>query len=633
LRFNDLARHILEVKKGCYEEAVNRPSWGNKKIFLSVWERFYIFAGATFCCNKKMRICNRIIICLLLVLMYQVDVLAVDIPKGTFYFDNSLTQYNNVQFVYGKQSENICYVRNMTSEGNDIWSITFDETVSDMYRYTFSNTTMDEGLIEDNFPNVKEYISKTLLANRTATASYTIPVGYKFTPSSGDNWAQGSWQPLDGNTQEYSGTLPVMYINTTNNQAITSKDTYLTGTYYIDALGLEGYESLGSKEAPLGLQIKGRGNYTWTGFNKKPYRLRFDEKAKPLGMKKNRHFVLIANADDDLCGLRNTVGYEVSRMLGMPYTPEQRPVELVLNGDYVGLYMLTDKIRVSKDRVNITEQSDLQTDPDSITGGWLFEINNYDEDQQIKISEGNGATLRFSYHSPDILSSEQTTYLTNLVTAADEAIYESDKGSTNWEQIIDMDILARYYIVQEVMDDAESFHGSCYMYKDMGADAKIMFGPVWDFGNSFRRGYDKFIYDNPPYGQNWIAEIARFPRFQTRVRELWQAFYGRNYPLLESFIDQYIDQISGAAVADAVRWPNYGTTDVESKKSTFLYRITQKTNFLREKWGEGLSGIDDVETLRGTMDDRWFTLDGRLLQHAPTMKGIYIHKGKKVVIR
>ena len=71
----------------------------------------------------------------------------------------------------------------------------------------------------------------------------------------------------------YSGTLPVLYINTEGGVAITSKEEYVQGTYYIDALGLEGYSNLGSKESPLALQIKGRGNYTWTGFDKKPYHL------------------------------------------------------------------------------------------------------------------------------------------------------------------------------------------------------------------------------------------------------------------------------------------------------------------------------------------------------------------------
>ena len=76
----------------------------------------------------------------------------------------------------------------------------------------------------------------------------------------------------------YSGTLPVLHIQTENKQQITSKDDYLNATYYLDALGLAGYQSIGSASAPLTMEIKGRGNYTWRDFNKKPYRIKFESK-------------------------------------------------------------------------------------------------------------------------------------------------------------------------------------------------------------------------------------------------------------------------------------------------------------------------------------------------------------------
>ena len=82
----------------------------------------------------------------------------------------------------------------------------------------------------------------------------------------------------------YSGTVPVMFINTENNAAITSKENYLNATYYIDALGLAGYQSVGSATTPLSMEIKGRGNWTWRGFDKKPYRIKLSDKQSLLGM-------------------------------------------------------------------------------------------------------------------------------------------------------------------------------------------------------------------------------------------------------------------------------------------------------------------------------------------------------------
>ena len=81
-----------------------------------------------------------------------------------------------------------------------------------------------------------------------------------------------------------SGTLPVLYIQTENNTPITSKEDYLQATYYLDAMGVSGYESIGSAAAPLTMEIKGRGNYTWRDFEKKPYRIKLTDKQPLLGM-------------------------------------------------------------------------------------------------------------------------------------------------------------------------------------------------------------------------------------------------------------------------------------------------------------------------------------------------------------
>ena len=269
----------------------------------------------------------------LLSIICSITLWGVTIPKGTFYFDNSKTKYENVKFVYGSEHDKQTWVVSMTRESGDKWSVTFDKSVENMYRYTFAATTLPDGKIDDTFPNVKENISKVRNEYRTATTSATILVGGTFTPSSGDNWAQGSWV-MSSSGNGYSETLPVMFINTENSQAITSKENYINATYYIETFGLDGYEAVGSKEEQLPLEIRGRGNYTWRDFDKKPYRIKLGSKAALLGMNKSKHFALLAHADDNLGFYRNTLGFEFSRLMGMPYTPAQEPVEVVLNGNF-----------------------------------------------------------------------------------------------------------------------------------------------------------------------------------------------------------------------------------------------------------------------------------------------------------
>ena len=253
----------------------------------------------------------------------------------------------------------------------------------------------------------------------------------------------------------FSGSLPVLFINTEDSCEIDSKDEYVNAEWWLDDLGDERFESIGSRKQPLKTEIKGHGNSTWTNLDKKPYRLKFEKKHEVLNMPASRHWVLMANAQYWMGQLNDALPFEIGRRMGMAWNPRMQPVEVVLNGDYIGLYFLTEKIRVAKNRVNIEEQNDYETDHDRITGGWLLEIDNYIEPDNITFIEGNGNPLWVTTHSPEHLSAEQREYITHFLMAADEAIYCHDKSSTLWEDYIDIDSLAIFYIVHEVVDNPE----------------------------------------------------------------------------------------------------------------------------------------------------------------------------------
>ena len=383
-----------------------------------------------------------------------------------------------------------------------------------------------------------------------------------------------------------SGTLPVLYIQTENNAPIVSKEDYINATYYLDAMGLAGYQSIGSASTPLTMEIKGRGNYTWRDFNKKPYRLKLSEKQPLMGMTKSKHFALLAHADDALNKkgfMRNQVGFELSRMIGMAWTPATAPVEVVLNGDYIGLYFLTETIRVDKDRVNIVEQEDEETDPTAITGGWLVEIDNYDEDPHITIKEGDGHTMWFTYKTPEVLSKAQETFLGDEMSRIDELVY-GDKNSDELWQYLDIDALARFYIVQEIMDNYESFHGSCYLYREMGDGEKWKFGPVWDFGSSFYREKTMYLYEGDVWHNHWIPEICKFPAFMEHVKAVWKEFYPQ-INTIYTFTGEQLTLLESAAVADANRWPDYsGNRDLQKRINNVNTWLKNSVAWLNEQW-------------------------------------------------
>lgn len=397
----------------------------------------------------------------------------------------------------------------------------------------------------------------------------------------------------------YSGTLPVLYINTEGHRNIDSKENYTQATWWLDNMGNDEFESLGSANDPLGMVIKGRGNYTWDNFEKKSFRIKLDSKEPLMGMNKNRHFCLLAHADDHLAKLKNTVGFELSRRIGLSYTPAQEPVEVVLNGQYIGLYFLTEKPRVGKHRVNIEEQQDNETDPEIVSGGWMLELNSFDG-PMIYVQEHYDQPwdwddmLCFESVSPESLSNQQKDYITQFLTDANAAIQIDDTTSTEWEKYIDIDTLVRFYIVGEITDDLEYFSGSLFMYKHRGDSAKLMFGPVWDFGNSFTRvpifGVDSlcyFFYEQPTFSHaHWIQEMSKFAHFQQLVREVWREFYNTDFNgmYLDQFIDDFVESIKPANKADVVRWPDY---NIDTQKSEYKQYIHSKITWLNSQWGTG----------------------------------------------
>ncbi|MCQ2347948.1 MAG: CotH kinase family protein [Paludibacteraceae bacterium] len=533
-------------------------------------------------------------------------VYAVNIPQGTFYYDNGKTGYSHVKFVYGNNS--VSYVKSMSPltqttcghTASTTWQITFSQAVQNMYRYSFAQTDLADGTYNKSFTTLKDEISNTRNELRTATREDAFGADDIFIPSSGDNWAQGAWTALCAPAAVASGTLPVLYIDTENGKEIVSEEEYINATYHLD------------NDAPQPMQIRGRGNYTWRDFDKKPYRLKLESKAALLGMAKSKHWALLAHADDTYGFMRNALGFWLSKRIGLKWTPSQEPVEVILNGQYWGLYFLTETIRVDKTRVNIVEQPDLlNAVSDSITGGWLVEIDNYySESGQVHMTEGNGENIMITLHTPELTSQHQWNYISSQMTALDKAIYGNYP-----EQLIDLDEAAKYYIVQEIMEDCESYHGSCYLYKDMGTDKKWMWGPVWDFGNSFERHADRFIWDRPIWSQVWIGQLYTNTSFQKLVKKYWQHFLYYDYADLSSYIDSYVSLISAAAKNDAARWPQYGNSNMSDKKQKVKDRLSWRTNWLKQQWGEGKQDTG-VEELR--VDSVEF-------------RGKYIHNGRLII--
>ena len=500
-------------------------------------------------------------------------------------------------------------------------------------------TKLDNGLWYWELPNGKNVPTMIIFNNNNNTQTGNLTFVNKATYKADGSCAEPEPEPTPDLGP--SGTLPVLYINVYQVDANTGKPVvdgegkkvlnnevidkdlahknYFSGEYWLDVNNCQwlkdlGAASVGSASAPLPLEIKARGNYTRTGFAKKPFKLKLGAKQNLLNMNANgktsKHWAILAHADDSYGYMRNFVGFRLGEMIGLPWTPRQQPVEVVINGDYRGLYFLTESIRVGDGRVPITELGDEVSDPALISGGYLIELDNYDEPEasQIQLEEkGQGLNgqevdkLRVTFDTPELYSTLQRRFVTDQFTTMNDLIGEN---SDDLWKYMDLDDAARYYIVEEVVSHREAYHGSTYMYRERGEGQKWHFSPLWDFGNAFNGNTDAFFYNCDEYGNTWIPSLRVNNKFNEKVKATFQWFINKDvdgsaspYDRLQTEIDAYVSHIKAAALQDVKRWkgapkPNsdnatdvVDNSDIDNDKTSVKNHLNSKINWLKGQWG------------------------------------------------
>lgn len=514
-------------------------------------------------------------------------------------------------------------------------------------------------------------------ANIKASGLTNVSISYRLVMN-GDQVAPSQMTvTVDGGTPRpaVSGTLPVLYINvytdashTQFNNEIISKDLdhknyFSDAEYWLDLNGCEwmaaeGAKSIGSAQEPLPLEIKARGNWTRRGFAKKPFKLKLGAKQKLLGLSKSKHFAILAHADDNCGYLRNFVGFNLGKRIGLPWTPAQQPVEVVINGDYRGLYFLTESIRIEGDRVNIEELDDNVSDPVLCSGGYLVELDNYDEDNQIRMEEKSCVdtycdVLRITADTPEEYSELQRRFITDQFSAMNDAVGSCSDALWSY---MDLDDAVRYYIVEEMISHVEAYHGSTYLFRDRGENQKWHFSPLWDCGNAFNGPTDGFFYDHDPFGNTWIPSIRKNHKFNDRLQLTWLWFMNTRYEGLIDDIDAYVAHIATAARYDRNRWQNapvpdggmgvVDNSDMQNRRNHVVDHLNAKLAWLRGKFGDYehihitdeparddtaaaplpdylSSGVEDVVVDPADAPAEYYTLQG-IRVAAPAPGNIYI---------
>lgn len=372
--------------------------------------------------------------------------------------------------------------------------------------------------------------------------------------------------------------------------------------------------------------LKGRGNSSWSVLEKKPYQLLLFEENTLLGMGFSDKWCLL-NHGFDPTYLRNMVMMDVARESGMPFTPSMQYVDLYMNHEYVGNYLLAQKLMVGPENVDIRsldaennrvnnvnyiynetfgEGGDARkgvsnvNNPADITGGYLIE-RNFSSKYKAKVSgfvtEQNNP---FIIRSPQYASKEEVEYIADVVNTVESAIFSpTDTASTgeNLADLVDLDSFADKYVLEEMcLNEAQGCTSAWYYKPQDSVSHKLYAGPAWDYDKTWGNNTD---FQNPellsklccyPLASNttyWYAALVEKPAFKEMVKHAYQSRFRPVFmDVVANRVPAYADYIETSVHMDEYRWPQYHTRDYRDEIPDLVNWMAERITFLDEVWSE-----------------------------------------------
>ncbi len=348
-------------------------------------------------------------------------------------------------------------------------------------------------------------------------------------------------------------SMPIVSIDTLGN-SVNTKESYTDAKITIyDENG-----TIDTENADIAIRL--RGNVT-LNLDKKSYRFKFPKKANPLtlGDGAAKSWNLVANYYDTSL-LRNMTAYHLGDMLnGMPYSANCRSVEVYVNGDYQGVYLMTEAVNVAKSRINITENPALIED-----NGYLVEMSWYDCDYPFYV-EHQQYDVKSDLSPDEEISKQQVDYISGYMDDALKALKSGNKESA--EQYIDISSLIDNYIANEICKNVDSGGDSYYISKDAGG--KLTFNPMWDYDialGSFIdvKGYDDTaglgVYNVSNCNANsnqWLCYAIQNDWFREAVAVRWKEIYD-DVKTLPQFVTDEAEKNAASYERNFTKWNTLG---------------------------------------------------------------------------
>lgn len=389
-----------------------------------------------------------------------------------------------------------------------------------------------------------------------------------------------------------SSNLPLLIINT-NGQTILDEPKIVADFQIIDngpgkRNNLTDPPAFASK---AGIELRGSSSQL---FPKKPFGIELRDtsglksvNAPLLGMPAESDWVLNATYNDKTL-IREALTYDLNRQISPFYTPRYRYCEVMLNGNYQGIYLLFEKIKRDKNRIDVANIKKTDVSGDALTGGYILKVDKLTGstsrtwNSPYTSSTGRIVPIQIDRPKPEDLAEEQFQYIKKYVTGF-EAALRSDQyqdSTAGYRKYINDGSFVDYLLLTEICKNVDGYRLSAYFYKDRdsnrnaGAGGKITMGPIWDYnltygnanycdGNAYRGWAYNFnrVCPNDPFQiPFWWDRLLTDRRFGNNVRIKYQAL--RKTVLKTERIQAYIDsvstQLTEARTRNFQKWPVIG---------------------------------------------------------------------------
>lgn len=285
-----------------------------------------------------------------------------------------------------------------------------------------------------------------------------------------------------------------------------------------------------------------------------------------MGLPKENDWVLNSIYSDP-CYLRDCLTYTLGRRTGH-YAPRTHYCEVFVNGDYRGLYMLTEKIKIDRHRVDIAKLAATDTVEPAVTGGYIFKADRANQGEPMAWATPSSLPDNYVIYilhdpKPSKAVPAQVHYIHSYFDRFQQAVADGDTSLVGYPSMIDEESFVDYMIINELASNVDAYQLSTFFHKDR--DGELCAGPLWDFnfayGNDFsdRSHHDQWQFANGSNtGSPFWQQLFNDPWFQRRLISRWKQLTAANHPLsfhnTKLLIDSIANHIYPALVRERLRW-------------------------------------------------------------------------------